>query len=31
MECIALPSRNVPESLNAVTKAAVSLRQGLWF
>lgn len=35
MKCIALHSRNVSESLNAVTKALVSLRQGqnicLWF
>lgn len=28
MKCIALHSRNVSESLNAVTKALVSLRQG---
>lgn len=31
MECIALHSRNVSESLNAVTKAVVSLREELWF
>lgn len=28
MECIALHNRSVSESLNAVTKAVISLRQG---